>query len=234
MRPAPSLMLLLMSGFPLGGCTPTVVVPDQDRLRVTQDIVGRQRWLQVALHVGPFFGDRSKLLASDQPFQEVELLETPGGRPIAPPRAERVLPPGTPVTIRDVEFPTPWLIARRVLMTPRYQPWLWLELAGEPRPIVVVLPQGLTGFEDVRVELDRYLSGHDNAADLAALPESQRRAVERKEVVEGMGPAAATMAWGYPEKRIVDRPAAREQWIWPGGRRKAWFEDDRLARFEAR
>jgi hypothetical protein len=234
MRPAHHVMLLLLSGFPLAGCTPAVVVPDQDRLRVTQELSGRKRWLAVSLNVGPFFADRARLLGSDQPFAELELLETPGGRTIAPPRPERVLPPGTPVTLREVEFPSPWLIARRVVMTPRYQPWLWLEVAGEPRPVVVVLPQGLASFEDVRVELDRYLSNHDNGADLAALPEPQRRAVERKEVVEGMGPAAVTMAWGYPEKRIVDRPAAREQWIWPGGRRKGWFEDDRLTRFEAR
>jgi hypothetical protein len=42
------------------------------------------------------------------------------------------------------------------------------------------------------------------------------------------------MAWGYPERRIVDRPAGKEQWIWPGGRRKAWLEDDRVVRFEAK
>lgn len=227
-------MLLLLSALPSTGCTPTVLVPDADRLRVTRELVGQRRWLRVAVYVGPFFGDGGKLLCSDQPFSELEMLETPGGQTITPPKAERILPPGTPVVIRDVEFPGPWDIARRVLMTPRYDPWAYLEVPGEARPLVLVLPPTVATFEDVRVQLDRILATVDPTPDLQALSEGQRKAVERKEITEGMAPATVTMAWGYPWKRIVDRPAAKEQWIWPGGKRKAWFEDDRLVRFEGR
>jgi hypothetical protein len=226
--------LLLLSALPSPGCAPSVVVPDADRLRVTRELGGRQRWLKVAVNVGPFFGDGEKLLCSDQPFAELALLETPGGQTIAPPAAERILPPGTPLVLRGVEFPTPWGIARRVLMTPRYDPWALLELAGEARPLVLVLPRSVASFEEVQGELDRVLGTFDPTPDLLALSDGQRKAVARKEVTEGMGPQAVTMAWGYPEKRIVDRPSAREQWIWPGGKRKAWFEDERLVRFEGR
>lgn len=227
-------MLLALSGFQSLACAPAALIPDADRVRITREIDGTRRWLKVAVLVGSFFGDGGKLLASDQPFGEVDLLETPGGQRIAPPRAERVIPPGTPVVVRDVEFPSPWLVARRVVMTPRHQAWLWLEVAGESRPVIVVLPPTVASFEDVQVELQRYLATYDTAPELAALPEGQRRAVERKEIVEGMGPQAVTMAWGYPEKKVVDRPAGREQWIWSGGRRKAWLEDERLVRFEGR
>jgi len=234
MRRALLLLLLLASGLSFPGCSPVVVVPDEDRLRTTRELEGRRPWLRVSLFVGPFFGDREKALASDQPFPELELLETPGGQPIAPPPAEKVLPPGTPVLIRDVEFPTPWLIARRVIMTPRYQIWVRLEVPGEPRPVILVLPQRTASYQDVKDELERVLSTFDPSRDLQSLSAEQRRAVEHKELLEGMGPGAATMAWGYPERRIVDRPAGKEQWIWPGGRRKAWLEDDRVVRFEAR
>ncbi len=234
MRCATSVLLLAALGFHSSGCAAGAPVPDQDRLRVTQEIAGRKRWLKVALNVGPFFGDAGKLLASDQPFSELELLETPGGRPIAPPRAERVLPPGLPVTVREVEFPTPWLAARRVLMTPRTQAWVYLEVPGEARPAILVLPPTATTFEEVRLELERTLATFDTAPQLAALSDGQRRAVERKEPLEGMNGQAVTMAWGYPEKKIVDRPAGKEQWIWPGGKRRAWLEDDRLVRFEGR
>jgi len=235
-------LLLLLSVLPAPACAPsTVVVPDADRLRVTRELAGRKRWLKVAVHLGPFFGDGQKLFASDQPFAEVELLEEPGGKNIPPPPAERILPPGTPLVIREVEFPGPssiqttsWIPMRRVLLTPRYHPWAYLELPGEPRPVVLVLPQGVRSFEDVQAELDRYLGTADPSADLQALPEGQRRAIARKEILEGMGPQAVTMAWGYPDRRILDRPAAKEQWIWPGGRRKAWFEDERVVRVEGR
>jgi len=234
MRPALTQTLLLAAALQAAGCTPTAVVPDADRLRVTRELEGKRRWLKVALWVGPFFSDGSKALASDQPFGEIELLETPGGKTIVPPRAEKILPPGTPVVLKDVEFPGPWLIARRPVMSPRYHPWLWLEVAGEARPVLIVLPQTIASFDDVRVELDRYVSSSDTGPELQALSEVQRKAVERKDVTEGMGPGALVMAWGYPEKRIVDRPAGTEQWIWPTGRRKAWLEGDRLVRFESR
>jgi hypothetical protein len=105
---------------------------------------------------------------------------------------------------------------------------------GLTRPVVLVLPRSVARFEDVQAELDRILATADPTPELQALPEGQRRAVGRKELAEGMGPAAVAMAWGYPERRIIDRPSAKEQWVWPGGRRRAWFEDDRLVRFEAR
>jgi len=233
-RPLLALLLAASAAPSLPGCVPAVTVPDDERLRVTRELEGRTRWLRVAVFLGPFFGDASRALASDQPFAELELLETPAGRTISPPRAERVLAPGTRVVIRSVEFPTPWRIASRVLLTPRYHAWARLEVPGEPRPVILVLPQKVASFEEVRVELERYLATFDPGPDLLALTEGQRRAVERKELTEGMGPQAVAMAWGYPEKRVLDRPAGKELWTWPGGKRRAWLEDDRLVRFESR
>ena len=60
----------------------------------------------------------------------------------------------------------------------------------------------------------------------------QRDAIGRKELVEGMSPRAVEMAWSLPERRRIDRPAATEEWIWPGGKRKAFFQDERLQRWE--
>jgi len=229
-----TVALLALAALPFSACTPGVVVPDQDRLRLTRELEGQRLWLRVAVFLGPFFSDREKALATDQPLSEVELIEGPGGETILPPPAERVLPPGTSVVVRDVEFPTPWVIARRVLLTPRTHPWVWLEVPGESRPVILVVSRTAATYEDVRAEIDRYLSSSDPGRALAALSDFQRKAIEKKEVVEGMGHAAVAMAWGHPEKRILDRPSGKEQWLWPGGRRKAWFEDDRLIRFEGR
>jgi hypothetical protein len=123
-------------------------------------------------------------------------------------------------------------MARRFWTTPRYHPWARLDIPGEKRPAILVLPQEVKDFEDVRAALDRVLADRDTAPDLAALPEAHRTAVARKELVEGMGPRAVAMAWGQPERMVVDRPGGKEQWIWAGGRRRAWLEDERLLRFE--
>ncbi|WP_176066098.1 hypothetical protein [Anaeromyxobacter diazotrophicus] len=215
----------------LAGCYPRASVPDTEREK-SRELEGQRRFAKVALYAGPFYGDAGRMLVSDQPFDELDLLQDTAGDAIAPPPAERVLAPGTPLRIEKVEFPTGWIIARRVVMTPRYHPWVFLSLEGEPRPLVLVLPQTLASAEDVRVELERYLGGPEALTAFQALPDPQRAAVERKRLVEGMSARAVEMAWGYPEKKVIDRPAHTEAWSWSGGDRKAYLQDDKLERWE--
>jgi hypothetical protein len=216
----------------LGGCTPRAVIPDAERQRVSGELTGQPRWLRVAVWEAQFWGDRTKLLLTDVPPDELDLVETTGGAPVPPPAPVRILPPGTAVRVREVEFPTGWIIAQRVVMTPRYHPWVLLELPGEGRTPVLVLSQTAASFDEVRGELDRILTADDPTPAFVALPLEQRDAIGRKELLEGMSPRAAEMAWGLPERRRIDRPAATEEWIWPGGKRKAFFQDERLQRWE--
>lgn len=216
------------------GCFPRATVPDADKRKVAAEIEGQRRWLRVAAFASPFFSDRSKLLLSDQPSSELDLLENTGGQPIEPPPPERILPPGTWVRIDKVEFPTGWIIARRVVLSPRYHPWVYLTVAGDERPYILVLPQTIENYDDVRAELERMLSPSDPSPTFDALPAAQREAITKKEPAEGMGPRALEMAWGYPEKKKIDRPAGTEEWIWPTGKRHAFFQDEKLVRWEPR
>jgi hypothetical protein len=216
----------------LAGCTPRAVIPDAERQRVASALSGQPRWLRAAVYVSPFWGDRSKALVSDAPTEGLDLVETPNGQPVDPPPPERILLPGTSVRIREVEFPTGWIIAQRVVMTPRYHPWVLLDVPGDARTHVLVLEQTAASYAEVRAEIDRVLSTDDPSPALAALPVEQRDAIGSKELVEGMSPRAVEMAWGLPERRRIDRPAATEEWIWAGGKRKAFFLDERLQRWE--
>ena len=227
-----TLLAVLAASVALAGCTPRAVIPDAERQRVASALDGQPRWLRVAVYVAPFWGDRSKALLSDTPTDELDLVETAGGQPVAPPAAEKILAPGTAVRIREVEFPTGWIIAKRVVMTPRYHPWLLMDVPGDERAYVLVLSQNDVSFDDVRAEMDRVLTADDPSPALAALPIEQRDAIGRKELVEGMSPRAVEMAWGLPERRRIDRPAATEEWIWPGGKRKAFFLEERLQRWD--
>jgi hypothetical protein len=231
MRPA-RLAAASLAAALFAACAPRAVIPDAERERVGKELAGEQRWLRSAVYAAPLWGDHSRVLLSDQPLADLQLVLSPSGDPIPPPAAERVLPPGTKVRVQEVEFPTGWIIAKRVVMTPRYHPWAILEVAGDSRPYVVVLSQTDVSFEDVRSELDRVLTRDDPSSLFAALPEEQRAAVAKKELVEGMGPRAVEMAWGLPERKKLDRPASTEEWGWPGGKRRAFFQDERLVRWE--
>jgi hypothetical protein len=230
-RPLPAPLAAVVLAL-LGACTPRAVIPEPERAQVSAQLTGQPRWLRVAMYAAPFWGDRTKVLLTDTPLDELDLVETTGGAPVAPPPAERILPPGTAVKIREVEFPTGWMIAQRVVMTPRYHPWTLVDVPGDERTYVIVLPQTAVTFDAVRGELERVLSTNDPASPLAALPSEQRDAIGRKELVEGMPPRAVEMAWGLPERRRIDRPAATEEWTWPGGRRRAFFQEERVVRWE--
>jgi hypothetical protein len=225
-------VLVVLALSLLAACAPRAVIPDAERERVRAELDGKVRWLRVAVYAAPFWEDRSKVLLSDQPLADLDLVEKPDGSPVAPPAAERILLPGTAVRVREVEFPTSWIIAKRVVMTPRYHPWALLELEGDKRAQVIVLEQTAVTHDEIRGELDRILATDDPAALLASFPQEQRDAIARKELVEGMGPRAVEMAWGLPERRRIDRPAATEEWTWPDGKRRAFFQDERLQRWD--
>ena len=228
MRRLAALAALALAG---AACTPIAVVPDAERTRAHAALEGQTRWLRVSLSVSPLFGDRSKLLLLDAPASEVDLLRAADDSIIPPPAAERILLPGTPVRIEKVEFPTGLVIATRAVMTPRYHPWAYLKVAGEDRPCLLVLSQASLSADALIDEIDRVLTRDDPSRLLVGLPQEQRDAIGRKELIEGMGARAAEMAWGLPEKVRIDRPAVTEEWAWAGGKRRAWFQDEKLLRW---
>lgn len=213
-------------------CVAQLQVSDADQLRSQRELSGQQRFLRVAAYVGPFWSDTDKALLTDRPAGELDLVETPGGKLIPPPTFERVLPPGTPLRISAIEFPGTFVINQRVLVTPRFHPWVYLQLAGEKRPCVIVLPQEVKSFEDVRVELERYLTPDDPRPALAALTAETRELVLHKEVGPGMNARALEMSWGLPDRKRIDRPAGTEEWFWEGGKRHAFLRDDRVEKVQ--
>jgi hypothetical protein len=116
-------------------------------------------------------------------------------------------------------------------MSPRYHPWVYLRLAGEERPGILVLSHAAASADALLEEVDRVLTRDDPTRLLASLPPEQREAVGRRELLEGMSARAVEMAWGVPEKVKIDRPALTEEWTWPTGKRRAWFQDEKLLRW---
>src|SRR5512147_1129032 len=220
---APPAALAVALALAASGCAPRAVIPDAERDRVRRELTADQRWLRVAAYAAPLWGDTRKVLISDQPLDELDLVETTGGAPVPPPAAEKILAPGTAVRITDVEFPTGWIIANRVVMSPRYHPWVLVEVPGDARPYVVVLSQTAASYDEVRGELDRILTKDDPSSALASLPEDQRAAVLKKTFVEGMSTRSVELAWCLPERKRIDRPTSTEEWSWPGGKRRAFF-----------
>ncbi len=216
---------------PLLACAPRLAIPDSEQARAAAALRDAHRFLRVAVWSGPFFGDRTMALATERFPAELDLLETPSGERVAPPAPERVLAPGTPVTVQDLEFPTAMAFTRRAVMTPRYEPWLLFRISGDDRVHVLVLSRADATADDLLAEVDRVLSTSDPSTAFKALSPPIRDAVMRKDLVDGMSRQAAAMAWGLPDRIAMDRPARTEEWTWTGGKRRASFQDDRLVRW---
>jgi len=214
----------------LASCAPPSLISPEGRETVVRSLSRQPRYLRVAVYVGPFFGDGSKVLLSDRVVTELAVLESPGGQPIHPPPPTRILPPGTPVFVDTVQFPTGPAAWSRPVTTPRYNPWLLASVEGEKRPAVLVLSAEAQSAEDVIAEVGRVLTSDDPTPIYAALPESVRDAIREKALVDGMTRQAVAMAWGYPDRIVMDRPTRSEEWFWNGGTRKASFLDERLVR----
>jgi len=232
LRPA----LLVLSLLAVAGCASHTRLAPAERAALEQELSGSPRYLKLSFNVTPFFGDAGHRLLTPAAPDEVRLLEDTGGEPINPGPVQAVLPAGGRARIVRVDFPTAWAVAERVLYSPRTQTWVYVDVEGAPQgpPLVLVLPPGVDTAEAVRTEVERYLIERDPARQLAAFSAPVRSAVARKEARVGMPEEALEMAWGYPERRIRSfKDGARsEEWVYPGGRRRAFLTEGRVVRLE--
>jgi hypothetical protein len=233
----PLLLVLVVSAATTAGCASFTQLAPQERSAIERELTGpeSQKFLKLSYYVTPFFGDASKKLLTHVPPEEVRLLNHPNGEPVNPGPVQKVLPAGRRVRITKVEFPTSWAVTERVLYTPRSQPWIYLEVADEPRthPFILVLRSKIQSQDEFLAEVGRFLSDRDPQPLLEGFSDSVREGIRKKAAVTDMPAEALEMAWGYPELKRIDAPNRKEMWVYPGRRRIAYLVDGRLERTEA-
>jgi hypothetical protein len=212
---------LMLSVFVLSCATNPVLVPSDQRAALRRDLEGQDRYLRLSFYATPFFGDATKRLLTPVAPDQVRLLEQTDGTPINPGAIEATFPAGTIVRIKRLEFPTALAQTERVLVTPRAQPWVYLDVAGTPQdapPYVLVLRQMIKDDRELQAEVDRYLSREDPKARLQGFSDVIQTAIAAKKIVVDMPAEALEMAWGYPDRRVLgfDGEKKKETWIWPG------------------
>jgi hypothetical protein len=226
---------VLVALLALSSCAENqVLVPQSERASLERQLSGAERYLKLSFFETPFFGDQTRLLLTALQPEEVRLLDNPDGTPINPGPVKQIFPVGTKARIKGIEFPTPLAMTGRVLMTPRYSPWVFLDIAGTPKdsvPYVLVLRMGLKTEADVLAEIDRYLSVDDPTARMTQWQQTVIDAVRSKQAVVDMPSDALEMTWGYPERKEISFEGDRrkEVWRWPGGKRVAVLLDGRVS-----
>lgn len=228
-------MKRLLAAVVVSSCaTSQVFVPPEQAATLQRAVAGEERFLRIAFYGTPFYGDSTKRLLSPVSPDQLRHLLNPDGTAVSPGPKERVFPPGTPVRITKLEFPTAYAMSERVLYTPRTLAWVYVDIGSLPKqspPYVLVLRPGLKDENEVRTELDRYLSKESPKATLEGFSETVRAAVLEKKAIVDMSAEALEMAWGYPDRKLfeLEGTVKKETWIYPDGKRQAVLLDGKVA-----
>jgi hypothetical protein len=220
----------------LAGCASATPIPDADRAQLENELTGKQRFLRVSMYRGPFWSDDSKQLLSPAPPQELALFTDTHGEDVPGPAPTGIVPAGRRVTLTQVELPTGMVVAGRLPYTPRYNPWVYLTIEGEPngKPSVLVLRNDLKSHDQFLASLDRLLSVDDPSPRLNAYSDEVRQAIAQKQVIREMDAEAVEMAWGIPMHKSIDLKGGTrvETWTYAGLKRTVVLTDGKVTKAE--
>ena len=211
----PTLVLVaLVLASALAACAPRATIPDAERERVS---AGARRPAALPPRRGvrrAVLGDRAEAAPHRSAARASSISSRrPAARPSRRPRRSACSPPGTPVRVREVEFPTGWLIAKPRGDDAALPPvGLRRGRRASARPLVIVLSQTAATFDDVRAELEQILSADDPGLALPRAAEEQRAAIAQEGARRGDEPARARDGVGPPGEE-ADRPSRRDRGV---------------------
>jgi hypothetical protein len=219
----------------LTGCPADIRLSTQDQEKIQHDYKYKTFYLKYSLYYGQFYEYGDRYFVSERGFDERTLIETPGGEPILPPSPLGVLPMGTKMVIREIEFPTSVNLATRKLKSPRYYTWVTLEHRNKPeaKPYVLVLAHDFSTRPEVIQYLKEYLVTDDPRLAFEARPPEEVQAIDTKTIWKGMRRDALILARGDPSRvnRQFEKGIKIERWEYAPGKIVV-LKDDVVDSFE--
>lgn len=230
------LLLCLFAGaLALAACPAYVRLLPQDQEDIAKDQAGKQYFLKHSCYFGPFFVYDDRFLLMERAFDERVLVQTSGGAPMLPGEPLGVLPMGTRVVVREIQFPTSKVVASRRLESPRSFTWVLLDTPAAPggKPLVLVLMPEFEKKPDFGPALETFLVTADPRPEFAGRPEGERAAIDQKKVLRGMRADALVRSRGYPDRitRSFENGVKVEKWQYAPNR-SVTLRDDRVEAFE--
>jgi hypothetical protein len=207
-------MLRILILFACVGCASYTKMPEKSRVALDLRYKNRKVELKSSCYYGDLYDENEKFLLSPYPFDDVFHLVDLDNAPIHPKGQRGIVPAGTPFVIDRIEFPDVAAMSRRMLTTPRYNPWVYLKIAPEAqgfpteRTYILVLPMDFTTEEAIENEIAVLLAPEGKVTKwLAEVRPTIRVAIEHKDVAEGMSKDELMAAWGRPRKWIPETEA---------------------------
>jgi hypothetical protein len=229
------LTVLLSTQVP--ACATQTHLSAESRSSLSQQHVGRVVELRATCYYGDLYDENDLWLLSPYTFASTSHIVDLKGLPLHPQKVRGLWPAGSRFVIERLEFPTRWAMARRMLVTPRFNPWVYLRrLRGPLEPpakeggdplYIWVLPEALESSGAVESALSAALAPDGTVTQwLQTLQPTHQVAVQHKEILVGMPRAALLAAMGEPQRFFADQQAGRRVTVaWYAGQ-EAWLLDD--------
>ncbi len=216
-------------------CSTATKLSVKDQQTIQTNFQKKTFYLTYPVFVGSFYAYDDRHLVSERAFDERILIESPSGEPILPPSPTDILPLGTKVSVREIEFPSSSVLLARKLMSPRHYTWIMLDLAGKSpsKPYVLIIHHDTKNIDEFRKTFATFLSEEDPRNSLKSLSDQDRKAIDAKTVFKGMSAQALLKSRGQPDKRsrVYQNSVPIETWQYTPNR-IVILKDNRVDRFE--
>ncbi len=195
---------------------------------------GRVVELRHSCYYGDLYDDNDRWLLSPYPFAGTSHIVDLHGQPLHPLRQRGLLPAGSRFVVERLEFPSCWNLLSRMLVTPRFSPWVYLRLLDAPPPaadrppppFIWVLPDDLMDEMAAQEALEAALAPAGSMAPwLAQLRPTAQVAVRHKEMLLGMRQAELEAAMGPPQRHFADSLAGKRVQVAWYTTAEAWLLD---------
>jgi hypothetical protein len=239
MRPVSPFVVCLsvFLGAQLPACATQTHLSAAIRSGLSQQHVGSVVQLRASCFYGDLYDENDLWLLSPYTFASTSHIVDLKGLPLHPQKLRGLWPAGSRFVVERLEFPTRWAMARRMLVTPRFNPWVYLRRLPEPgepvakeggEPLYVwVLPEALESSGAVESALAAALAPDGTVTQwLQTLQPTHKIAVQHKEILVGMPRAALLAAMGEPQRFFADQQAGRRVTVAWYADREAWLLDE--------
>ena len=211
------------------GCASESKLSEPIRAAVLQRHTGRIVELRQSSYYGDLYDENEKWLLSAHPFADTYHIVDLNGVPIHPKVQRGIVPAGTRFVVETIEFPDRWNMAKRMLTTPRYNPWVYLRVVPHQARIpdnsklfVIVLPSDLASEEAVEAALTKDLAPEGKVSTwLAARRPTVQAAIKDKQAIAGMTLEELSVSLGAARRWFVENGAAGQQ-------RVAWYPEQEV------
>lgn len=214
-------------------CASQTRLPPTARAQISARHTGNVVELRTSCYFGELYDENELWLLSPYAFADTSHIVDLKGEPIHPQGQRGIVPAGTKLVIDRIEFPDSAALAKRMLTTPRYNPWVYLKPAGTTpdakldgrRAFVVVLPAELETEAQVETALNDFFAPEGNIARwLETRRPTVKVAIANKYVFEGMTRDEMVAAMGAPSMWFAEADGqARVAWY---GGQEIWLKSD--------